>query len=179
VIVLAGAVTAPLAIPLLPVSTFIPYSARFGIEPPRDENHDMGALPQFFADMHGWDRIVEAIDVGWSTLSAEEQKSAIIFVQNYGEAGAIERLGAPRGLPTPYSGHNNYWLWGPPSHEVRHGVVLGGNRDDLDRNCRVVEAVTMTECGYCMPYENRRPVYVCRDFRTPLMELWPRLRKFN
>jgi hypothetical protein len=179
VIVVAGAITAPLAIPVLPARAFISYSARLGIEPPREENHEMGALPQFFADMHGWDRIVEAMEVGWRALSDEERNSAIIFVQNYGEAGAIERLGAARGLPSPFSGHNNYWLWGPPARVVRHGVVLGGNRDDLDRNCGTVEVVATTDCGYCMPYENRRPIYVCRNLRVSLTDLWPRLRNFN
>ncbi|HEU4533661.1 MAG TPA: glycosyltransferase family 39 protein, partial [Polyangiaceae bacterium] len=45
---------APLALPLLPVPRYLAYAAALGIEPSTSENKELGALPQFFADMHGW-----------------------------------------------------------------------------------------------------------------------------
>jgi len=61
-LILAGGIAiAPLALPVLPVEAYIDYSAALGNEPATDEKHEMGVLPQFFADMHGWEEIVAAV----------------------------------------------------------------------------------------------------------------------
>jgi hypothetical protein len=30
-----------------------------------------------------------------------------------------------------------------------------------------------------MPYENNRPIFICRDLRIPLPGLWDRLKRFR
>jgi len=77
------------------------------------------------------------------------------------------------------SGHNNYWLWGPSRAHLRHVVVIGGDREDLDELCTLVEVAATTDCGYCMPYENRQPVYVCTGIKRPLGDLWPDLKHYD
>jgi hypothetical protein len=34
-------------------------------------------------------------------------------------------------------------------------------------------------CEYCMPDEDNLPVYVCRDPRSSLRELWPQLKHYD
>ena len=57
-LILAGAATAPLAIPLLSADAYVRYSGALGVAPSTEEKKELGRLPQFFADRQGWDRFV-------------------------------------------------------------------------------------------------------------------------
>jgi hypothetical protein len=173
-----GILLAPYGLPLLSAERFIAHMDRLGVRPGAEEHSAQGALPQFFADMHGWPAIVEAVDEAWETVPADEREGAVVFGSNYGVAGAIEHLGRERGLPPAISGHNNFWLWGPPDGEVRTVIVVGGERAELEALFEDVRLASTTDCGYCMPYENHQPVWVCRGLKVPLAELWPGLKKY-
>src|SRR6185503_17540976 len=56
-LVVSGVALAPLAMPILPVPEFIRYSKALGITPSTPENKKLSELPQFFADMHGWEEL--------------------------------------------------------------------------------------------------------------------------
>ncbi|MEO6214371.1 MAG: glycosyltransferase family 39 protein, partial [Vicinamibacterales bacterium] len=58
VLVVAGLVTLPLAVPLLPTDRYVTYAAALGIAPSTEEHKDLGRLPQFFADREGWPQLV-------------------------------------------------------------------------------------------------------------------------
>ena len=45
-VILGGALSAPFALPLLPVETFISYAEKSGLMPAPEERREMGALPQ-------------------------------------------------------------------------------------------------------------------------------------
>jgi hypothetical protein len=95
-------------------------------------------------------------------------------------AGAIDLLGRRKGLPPAMSGHNNYWLWGPP--EGWHGEVLilvGGEEDEIRAAFEQVEQADTIDCGLCMPYEDGQPVWVARGLKMPVEEIWPRLKNFS
>ena len=139
----------------------------------------MGRLPQFYADMHGWESIVETVASVYDTLSPEEQNVAAVFTGNYGEAGAIDLLGRRRALPVAVSGHNNYWLWGPRGWTGEVVIVIGGDKEGLGEIFEEVELAARTDCGYCMPYENDQPVWICRGLQAPIDELWPELKHFD
>jgi hypothetical protein len=42
-----------------------------------------------------------------------------------------------------------------------------------------VEKEAMIRCEYCMPDEDDLPVYVCRDPRVSLEELWPQVKHYD
>ncbi|MEZ5294094.1 MAG: glycosyltransferase family 39 protein [Vicinamibacterales bacterium] len=178
VLVLAGAATAPLAVPILPVDRYVRYSASLGIQPSTEEKKDVGRLPQFFADRQGWERFVGQVAAAWDRLTPEERRSAAVLTGNYGEAGAIETLGASRGI-TAISGHNSYWLWGPAGRTGDVLIVLSTRQERLERLFASVELAGRTECGDCMPYENGLGVYVCRGPRRPLSDVWPDLKHYD
>lgn len=175
---LAGLSLAPLALPLLPVPTYLRYTDRLGIAPTTDERKELAELPQLYADMHGWEEIVATVAEAYAQLSDDEKVQATIFAQNYGVAGAIDLLGRRHGLPTAVSGHNNYWFWGPgePASVV---LIVGGRESDHRRSCGRLETAAVIDCGYCMPYENDQPVFVCRDLMRPIEEIWPQVKHFD
>jgi 4-amino-4-deoxy-L-arabinose transferase-like glycosyltransferase len=174
-----GAVLAPFALPVLPVETQIRYARFMGIGPSTDERKKIGALPQHYADMFGWDELVATLRGVYDALPPDDRAVAGIFVFNYGEAGAIDLLGRRHGLPLATSGHNNYWLWGPRGYSGQVMIVVGGSAEDHLGVFERVERAGTTDCEYCMPYEDDQPIFVCRGLRIPLDEIWPRLKHYD
>lgn len=165
----AGAALAPLALPVLPVDDYIAYAQELGVAPSTSEKKELAELPQFYADMHGWSEIVGEVARVFQTLPEAQQEATAIVVTNYGVAGAIDHFGRRFGLPPAWSQHNNYFFWGPVNGvETLPEVVIyvGSSRQDLLEAFTEVEQVGTIDCGYCMPYENQKPVFVCRDFKS-------------
>src|SRR5436190_14817456 len=61
VIVLTGALFAPLAIPILPPGKLVAYMRAIHQEPPRTETSHTAPLPQLFADQFGWQEMVASV----------------------------------------------------------------------------------------------------------------------
>src|SRR6185295_10272360 len=55
---------------------------------------------------------------------------ATVFGQNYGDAGAVDALSRAYGLPPTISGHNSYFLWGPPEGADVVIIIGGGDEDN-------------------------------------------------
>ena len=178
VLLAAGALAAPFALPLLPVDRYVAYSRLIGIAPATEEKKAVGRLPQFFADRQGWDRFVDQVAAVFDRLSPSERASAAVLVGNYGEAGAIDLLGRSRGL-TAISGHNNYWLWGPSGRTGDVLIVVGRSRERLERRFASVEDAGVIDCGDCMPYENGQTIFICRRMKPSLAEVWPTLKHYE
>jgi hypothetical protein len=177
----AFAIPLPLALPVLTEPSYIAYAKRIGIAPMTTENKKLAELPQHYADMHGWNELVGAAAQAWNTLTPDERRSAKIWAVSggYGSAAAIDVLGSARGLPRAISTHNNYWLWGYGVDDNAPVILLGGRREWLEEMFASVEQVTTVECGYCMPFENHKPVYVGRGQRQSFAALWPELKHFE
>src|SRR5205807_1534168 len=93
VILVTGALFAPLALPILPPDKLIAYMRAIHLQPPRTETSHTAALPQAFADQFGWEQMVGSVAHVYHHLRPEDEKRAAIFCQNYGEAGAIDFFG--------------------------------------------------------------------------------------
>src|SRR5205823_362367 len=129
VIVLTGALFAPLAIPILPPGKLVAYMRAIHQEPPRTETSHTAALPQVFADQFGWKEMVASVAHVYHHLRPEDRERAAIFCQNYGEAGAIDFFGRAFDLPQAISGHQNYFLWGPRDYTGEVVLVLDERAD--------------------------------------------------
>jgi hypothetical protein len=186
---LAGGVAiAPLALPVLPVETYINYAAALDTAPSTEERHEVGVLGQFFADMHGWDEIVATVGSVYEKVKTEKAQPGedgtniqrwAVLAGNYGNAGAIDFLGKEYGLPPAISGHNNYWLWGPGDPPPENLIILGGQVENYMDMCGEVRQADTIECGYCMPYENNRPVIVCKDLQVDTDKWWAGLKHYE
>ena len=114
----------------------------------------------------------------YATLSADDRQHALIFAQNYGEAGAVDFFGEPFGLPPAISGHNNYWHWGVGrSPEVL--IIIGGRPEDHRQAFESVEAAGAHVHPFAMPHESPLTIYVCRRPKQPLEAIWPRVRHYD
>jgi hypothetical protein len=173
-----GALAAPLARPILGVERYVRYAAALGEQPATDERHELGRLPQFFADMRGWRELAEATAQVVHALPANERTGVCVFGQNYGEAGAIEYFARELELPPAISLHNNYWLWGPGRCDGHVLVVIGGGRERLSELFGEVEQAGVSRCQDCMPYESQLPIWVVHEPKQPLRVLWPQIKHF-
>ncbi|HEY2830398.1 MAG TPA: glycosyltransferase family 39 protein [Thermoanaerobaculia bacterium] len=178
VIVATGAIILPLAIPILPVETFIRYKRLFPIGAPKTESHDMGPLPQLYADMFGWPEMTAVVARAYNSLSPADRAKCGIFGQNYGQAGAIDFFGPRYGLPHAISGHQNYWFWGPDGYDGSVLIVMDDDKETLEKIFDHVEEVGVVDHPYAMPYERHKPVHLCRGLKIPMRELWPNVKKW-
>jgi hypothetical protein len=158
-VVASGAVSAVIALPLLPARDLDPVIA---------VNEDIG-------ETVGWPELAETV-AGVSERTGPADR-VTIFTANYGEAGALDRYGPALGLPRAYSGHNAYADWGTPRG---HGPVIVVGYQDRGlvrrsfRDCRV-EAAISNDAGV----ENDEvgaSVRLCEGPRRPWPELADMLR---
>jgi hypothetical protein len=177
-IVVMGLVAVPLALPVLPVRTFVRYQSALGMAPRTEERNAMGALPQDYADMFGWEEMAALVAKAYGRLTPAERGRCLIFGQNYGEAGAIDVIGRKRGLPPAISGHNSYWLWGPRRREWDVVIIIGGDRQDNAAFFDRVEIVGQTRSEWAMPYERGLNVSIARGPRMPLAQAWPLVKQY-
>ena len=177
-LIVSGIAVAPFAKALLSEDTYVAYAARLGVHPESGERLRQGRLPQHFADMHGWPELAAAIGHVYQALPPGDRARACVFVQNYGEAGAIDLFGPRYGLPPAISGHNSYYLWGPGTCTGEVLIVLGDSERGLREVFSSVERAATFTCRDCMPYENDRPIWIARGPRAPMQSVWPRTKKF-
>jgi len=179
VIVATGALCAPLALPILSPDRLVVYMRAIHIGLPRTETSHTAALPQIFADQFGWKQMVGSVARVYHQLRAEDKKRAAIFCQNYGEAGAIDFFGGKLGLPPAISGHQNYFLWGPRDWTGEVVLVLDTNdTDEREQFASVEDLGEVVSSPWAMPFERRIHIYLCRDLKISVRELWPRVKNW-
>lgn len=183
-IISGGIVMTPITLPVLSVSRTIEIMRNIGFVPPSGEKSKVSVLPQHYADMFGWKEMTRDIAAAYDVLSSQEQQDCMILTRNYGEAGAVDYFGDQWNLPPASSGHNNYWLWGPPDWNGTAAVILGphhdveSSRNELQSYFETVELVVIHTCEYSMPFENHLPVFVCRTAKMDIEDLWPTLKHY-
>ncbi len=173
-IILGGAITAPVVFPILPVEAYLKYMEALPLQVQAGEQHEMGPLPQPFADMFGWEEMVAKVAEVYHSLPPEEQARCSIFMGNYGEAGAIDFLGRKYGLPHALSGHNSYFLWGYGNATGEINIELNDDEDfeALQEEYESVERRGTVYHPYAMPYENNLTIFLCRKLKRPIAEVW-------
>lgn len=175
-----GAVTAPLVLPILDPPALVDYQKKLGFTPPRMENMRYSELPQHLADELGWEDLTAAVARAVDRLPEADRRRAVIFAQNYGEAGALEHFGRAHQLPPVYSGHNNYWLWGPPEDDTAPVIIFGGDPEDNRKACPEVQLVERTPANaYAIPNETEVPIYLCPKLEMSWRALWPLVKRYH
>jgi hypothetical protein len=175
---LGGAVFAPLAIPVLSPEGYVRYTKALGFGQPAIENHELGPLPQIFADQFGWDEMAASVARVYNALPPEVRARTAIFAQNYGQAGAIDLFGPKYGLPPAIGGHQSYFLWGPREYTGESMIVMDDSERDLDKLFTSVRKAGRVYHPYSMPYQHF-DIFYCQGMHPPLQELWPRLKRWN
>jgi hypothetical protein len=172
-----GAILAPLTLPVLPPETERRYEAALGLNTASGENHEMGELPQHFADMFGWEELARAVSDVYRALPPEERATARVFAHNYGEAGALEFYRGTYDLPPVICPHNSYWYWGP-GPDGGTMILVGGKLEDHEQALEHVTEVARFAPRWNMPYERNLPIFVGRGWKVSLRENWVREKRF-
>ena len=157
-LVVNAAVALVVSLPLLPVgvvgSTPIP------------------AMNATVADQIGWPAYVSDVEAVVATLGPDERGRTVVLASNYGEAGALTRLG--HDLPPVVSGHNSLGELPPPPDSATTVVVVGGQARVADgwfRTCTV--AGHLDDRVDVDTEEQDLPIAVCRGLTRPWRDLWP------
>jgi 4-amino-4-deoxy-L-arabinose transferase-like glycosyltransferase len=164
IMVAAALVMSPFFLPVVPAGSVSFFNA---------VNPELG-------ETIGWEELVDQVAAIHGGFTEAEQRSASIFTGSYGEAGAIDLFGSALGLPPASSGHNAYWMWGPPDDGSVPVVVVGYGESWMKRECTVWEpAGIITNSAGIDNEEMGLPLAVCRQMRRPWSELWPDARHYN
>jgi hypothetical protein len=171
-LIVAGLLILPMAIPLMPPTSWIAYAKAIHLykASSNTENEASGPLPQFYADRFGWQEEVDQVTRIYHSLSPEDQVKVGIGCSNYGEASAINFLG--HGLPVAVSGQNNYWLWGPHGYTGEVMILINGaSPEEVRKAYDSVEIVGRMQHPMSMPYEHRN-IYLVRGRKRSIVEDW-------
>lgn len=175
VMIILGAITLPLGIPVLPPYTWVRYTRIMHLTSGKDENTNSGPLQQFYADRFGWRQMVAEVARIYNSLPFTDRARTAIFCDNYGEASAIDLYGAQYDLPHAISGHQNFFLWGPHGYSGKSMIIVGSSNTDLSQMFLSVQVVGNFKNPLAMPYENR-PIYLCRGLHQPLAAVWSKAK---
>jgi hypothetical protein len=133
------------------------------------------------AETVGWPQFIDAVSTAWHTIPPAERDQAIVFTFAYSEAGAIDLLGDRAGLPSAYSGHNGFWLWGPPPDDRTTTVVVGYDSPaDVTAwftGCVVIDRVTNP--WHLENSQYGEPVMRCSGLTAPWSRLWPHMSHYQ
>jgi 4-amino-4-deoxy-L-arabinose transferase-like glycosyltransferase len=177
-LVIFGLLLAPMSLPILPPERLARYSAAAGIVPTLEAGAGkVSALPQWFADRFGWEELVDEVAAVVDGLEPGERERALILVPSYGHAGALELLGAARGLPRVASPQNTYHLWGVGEGAIEVIVAVGFGQP-LSDLFDEVEQVSVYRCGYCMSWRDNMPIYLARGPKVRFQDVWHRFRHY-
>lgn len=178
-VIFLGIIAVPFALPVLPVEEFIKYSEKLGRSPSSSEDKELSKLPQFYADMFGWEELALDISKVCSNLSDEERKNAVVFGRNYGEAAAVDFYSSKYTLPKAVSSHNSYWIWGYGKSIGSVVIIIGGIKEDHLKLFENVEQALIHTSEYSMPYENNIPIFIAKNPKVPLEKLWIDIKHFD
>ena len=184
--VAAGLFFLPFSLPVLSEPAMLRYTAFVGgvlhvkRSAMQTERFRTSALPEDWADMHGWPELTATVARIYQSLPVDQRAQAAIVANNYGEAAAIDFFGKPYGLPPALSGHNNYWLWGPRGYSGNVVIDVNGDcgRGSAPGLFRTARLAARSDPPWVISYEQNIPIMVCAGIRTPLAAVWPKLKNY-
>jgi len=181
VLLAGGAALVPMGLPILDPQTYPRYESALGLAPPVEERGPVGPLPQHFADRFGWQEFVDTVAGAYHALDEPDRRRCAVVTSNYGEAGAIDLLGPARGLPPAVCPYNNYFLWGPRrfTGDVALACIHDSRMPWLEEQFDEVTEVARFRHPLVMPYQDDRPLCLCRGLKTPVEQFWQSIRSFH
>jgi 4-amino-4-deoxy-L-arabinose transferase-like glycosyltransferase len=166
-VALSATVNAAVALPLLPEQK-LPGSVTVALNPD-------------LANTVGWPDYVDTVSRVWHSLPPDTQAHAAIVTGTYSEAAAIDVLGGRAGLPSAFSGHNGFGMWGYPRPDQTMTILIGYDAPHwvgtMFTGCRVAARIG-NRVGLANG-EYGQPVMVCTGLVTSWERTWPRLRWYG
>ncbi|HLF69648.1 MAG TPA: glycosyltransferase family 39 protein [Actinomycetota bacterium] len=123
-------------------------------------------------ESRSWAPMAAAVEDVRHALPEAERDVAIVLASDRGQAAAIERFA--KGSPV-FSGHNNFWEWGPPPGVIGVTVAVGFRHPNNQLQ------PYLGDCSLTDVFRSKHrdtPIYLCRgsgDWRR----IWPRFRHYD
>ncbi|HVB77673.1 MAG TPA: glycosyltransferase family 39 protein [Candidatus Nitrosotalea sp.] len=166
VLVVAGAIEAPLAVPVLPAQTLAHVQLQ-------KINYDL-------AETIGWRKQVAQIAAIYHSIPTDQRAKTVILTGNYGEAGAVDQYGPNYGLPQAYSGQNNFWLWGPPPGTSDWVIAVNVDPALLGRYFRRVTPAGIFNNGIGVSDDEQGvPIFLCSGQKGNWAGIWSAFRHYD
>jgi len=169
VLLLLFPLASPLFLTILPPAEYNAYATKLHAESPRSEKFT-SPLPQYLSDRFGWPEMVKGFAERYNALPADERAKTGIFCGNYGEASAVNILGAQYGLPTAISGHQNYYYWGWNGYTGESMLTLGNDPKDYSNYGEVIDLGAF-DAPWIMDHEHLH-YYLLKHRSKPYAEEW-------
>jgi hypothetical protein len=164
--VASAAIMVPIALPVLP-----PGALR--TVPLQKINYDLG-------EEIAWPQEVALVAREYRALPARERQITTILTGNYGEAGALARYGQGLGLPTAYSGANNFWLWGPPPAADTSAIAINVSPAFLRREFSRVTQIGVFRNGLGVSDdEEGATIYLATGLKSSWARSWLAFRNYG
>lgn len=141
------------------------------------EDGTIHSLPQDYADQLGWAELAAITAKAYEKVP--DKSKAIIYGQNYGQAGAIAVIGKEYGLPEPISFHESFQYWIPQQFDpdIEYFIYINDEfGDDVDALFEQKEKIGEISNPHAREYGTT--VYLCskpnRSFNTFWAEILAR-----
>ncbi len=138
----------------------------------RFEDNSIHSLPQDYADMIGWEELAGIVDKAWNMI--DDKKSAFIYGENYGQAGAITVIGKQYGLPEAVSFSESFRYWIPKKFDPDiksmvyiNSTIPGEDVRTLFRRITVIGSISDRNAR-----EYGTTVYLCEDPVDSFNKFW-------
>jgi hypothetical protein len=162
----------PLAVPYLSVPKMVAYCKnireQMGVETiTRWEDGEVHPLPQDYADMLGWEELAQHVQTAYEQVP--DKKRCLIFCENYGQAGAVERFA--KNLPPVNSFSDSYRLWITPTTNADVLIYVNDEPgEDVQALFGKITVVGAIENIYAREFGTM--VYLCHQPKQNFASFW-------
>ncbi len=137
ILILPALIALPAVVPLLPFPLTVRYfklmsTYTYFTEPLTWEDGRVHPIPQFYADMLGWQELARKVTAIYQKLTPEERKHTVIWAEQYPAASAISYYGG-RQLPPVVSANNSFILWSPKELDAQTVIFITRPETDTIR----------------------------------------------
>ncbi len=179
-IVLAGALFAPLVLPVLTLPAYMRYEAAIGLSRPTPPDGRRHLINPLYADQLGWKEMTATVAGAYWSLPRAQRASTAIFADRYAYAGALDFFGPRYGLPRAISPSNSYYLWGTRGYSGNSVLAVGATDYRLLlQHFGNVRQVAVYRNDYRWILEGPLPIYLCTQPRAPLAVMWPSFKYYG
>lgn len=148
-IVISNAAFIPFSIPFIAPEKMQSYCAfmkeNLGMEGPlRWEDGTLQSIPQDYADMFGWEEMVEKVSRIYHALPDSTRSQCHIYGGSYGHAGAIHYFRRKYELPEAHSLSASFMIWAPSNIDFDHQILIDDRKQDSSswfRNMILVDSI--------------------------------------
>lgn len=176
VIILLTLPVVPMGIPVFRAKKLVKYFAvamdKFGMDASlRWEDGRIHDLPQDYADMLGWRELAAITAKAYNEIP--DKQGAMIYAENYGEAGSVMVIGKKYHLPDPSCFNGSFFYWFPrhPKHQITSFIYinseLGKDVASLFGECREIGKISNP-----LAREYGTGVWLCTQPRVDFNKFW-------